>query len=92
MLTIHFSCGEPFGFKWGDGPWYDIRLTSYSTTAPNGGIPADDHGRWLDLQLRQQRHANRSDDRAELHRWLQWQRRKRRDERRDGKRAYGADR
>ena len=21
VLRIHFSCGEPFGFRWGDGPW-----------------------------------------------------------------------
>jgi uncharacterized protein YceK len=35
-LTVHFSCGESFGYKFGNGSTYDIKETSYTTTAPNG--------------------------------------------------------
>ena len=34
-LTVDIHCGEPFGFKWGGGGWYDTDLTSYSSTAPD---------------------------------------------------------
>ena len=34
FLTFHITCGAPFGFRLGDGPWNDAELTSYTGTAP----------------------------------------------------------
>jgi len=39
FLTVHFFCGEPFGFRWGEGPWYDTRLTSYTATSSDPNSP-----------------------------------------------------
>src|ERR1700689_2766289 len=35
FLWYHIYCSQPFGFKWGNGPSYDTKLTSYTGTAPN---------------------------------------------------------
>jgi uncharacterized repeat protein (TIGR02543 family) len=34
FLHFHIICGVPFGYKFGGGPWYDTKLTSYDGTAP----------------------------------------------------------
>ena len=35
FLYYHIYCSQPFGFRWGNGPSDDAKLTSYTGVAPN---------------------------------------------------------
>jgi hypothetical protein len=45
-LTVHFFCDKPFGYKFGNGPTSDIKLTSDTVIAPTGssGLTVSEDG------------------------------------------------